>query len=103
MTMNSTILIVDDDPLNLKVLEEILVADGHKIHVAVSGEIALKAIADLHPDLILLDIIKPGMNGLEVCRRLKATPTTAVIPILFISTPAETKENSGSRPEGWII
>lgn len=92
MTLKSAILIIDDDPHNFKVLEEILTADGHEVHAAVSGEVALKAIADWQPDLILLDIVMPGMNGLEVCRRLKANPTTAVIPILFISTPAETEE-----------
>jgi signal transduction histidine kinase len=79
------ILIVDDEPLNLKTLGAHLKTD-YEILVAKNGEQALKlAFADIRPDLILLDIMMPGMDGYEVCRRLKADPRTQNIPIIFIS------------------
>ncbi len=88
--MKGNILIVDDNPDNLSVLEGILAADGHEVRPAVSGEIALKAVAARLPDLILLDIMMPGLDGFEVCRRLKDSPVTAAIPVLFISALDET-------------
>jgi PAS domain S-box-containing protein len=88
--MNGNILIVDDNPDNLRVLEGILAADGHEVRLAGGGEIALKAVAAKSPDLILLDIMMPGLDGFEVCRRLKACPSTAAIPVLFISALDET-------------
>jgi two-component system, cell cycle sensor histidine kinase and response regulator CckA len=92
MAMISKILIIDDDPHNQKVLEEILVADGHKVRAAVSGESAFKIIAKWLPDLILLDVAMPGTSGHVICRRLKANLATLDIPVLFISTPTETDE-----------
>ena len=88
--MIGNILIIDDNPDNLRVLEGILAADGYEVRPAVSGEIALKAVAARSPDLILLDIMMPGMDGFDVCRRLKADPSTAAIPVLFISALGET-------------
>ena len=71
-----TILIVDDTPANLSLLSEILKQD-YRTKAAVSGEKALKiAFSETPPDLILLDIMMPGMDGYEVCRRLKANPAT---------------------------
>ena len=90
--MTGIILIVDDNPDNLKVLEDILVTDGHRVRAAVNGEVALRAVAACLPDLILLDIMMPGMDGFEVCRRLKNDPSTASIPILFLSALAYTED-----------
>ena len=87
--MNSSILIVDDNTHNLRVLEEILAAEDHDICMAVNGELALRSVATRTPELILLDIMMPGMDGFEVCRHLKADPVTADIPVLFISALAE--------------
>lgn len=79
------ILIVDDIPDNIRLLSSMLVEHGYRVRKVVSGERALKAIALQVPDLILLDIRMPDMDGYEVCRRLKASDITKEIPIIFIS------------------
>lgn len=80
-----TILIVDDEPGNIRILLELLRAD-FMIKVAINGETALKlAHSETPPDLILLDVVMPGIDGHEVCRRLKADPQTRDIPIIFIT------------------
>ncbi len=79
------ILIVDDTIANLQLLAGMLKEDGYKVRPASSGKIALEAIAKKPPDLILLDIKMPEMDGYEVCARLKSNPVTYHIPILFIS------------------
>jgi len=78
---------VDDQPANLDVLCELLEAEGYKISMAPSGEIALKIAtrAETTPDLILLDVMMPGMDGYEVCRRLKQDGKTREIPVIFIT------------------
>ncbi|MEJ2199779.1 MAG: diguanylate cyclase [Desulfuromonadaceae bacterium] len=86
------ILIIDDNLDNLRVLEGILAAEGHQVRAAVSGEIALKAVAARAPELILLDVVMPEMDGFEICRRLKANPATSDIPVLFVSALAATEE-----------
>ena len=78
------ILIVDDERFNLNTLHGLL-KDDHKIMVATHGEQALKAALTGRPDLILLDITMPDMDGYEVCRRLKADPLTMGVPIIFIT------------------
>ncbi len=79
------ILIVDDTPANLKLLSQILSSHGYKIRVALSGSQALTSVELAQPDLILLDIKMPDMNGFEVCRQLKANSKTSQIPVIFIS------------------
>ena len=74
----NNILIVDDTPVNHKVLQEILTEQGYLIRSALSGEIALKYAQTDPPNLILLDIIMPGMDGYEVCRFLKSNKLTRV-------------------------
>jgi hypothetical protein len=97
--MNPLILIVDDTPTNIHVLNEALHAD-YRIKVATSGATAL-AIAnnpESRPDLILLDIMMPEMDGYEVCRRLKKTPETQSIPVIFVTAKTdETDEEFGLR------
>jgi len=87
--MGGNILLIDDNLINLMVLEEILVGDGHQVRSATSGELALKSITAQAPELILLDMLMPGMDGFEVCRRLKSSPSTSDIPVLFISALAD--------------
>lgn len=93
-TMNTpteprTVLIVDDSPANLDLLKGILRAT-YKIKAATSGEKALQIAAKLPaPDLILLDVAMPDIDGYEVCRRLKADPLTAALPILFVTGCAD--------------
>jgi len=82
---NAQILIVDDTATNLSVLRNMLEAEGYSIAVAASGERALSIIPRLQPDLILLDIMMPGIDGIEVCRQLKASEATQAIPVIFVT------------------
>ncbi len=89
---SANILIVDDNPNNLQVLGSILQEAGFRIRPALSGEIALRAAdADL-PDLILLDVRMPGMDGYETCQQLKADPAKRDVPVIFISALDETED-----------
>jgi two-component system cell cycle response regulator len=81
----ATILIVDDAPDNLAALRQQMVEQGYQTVVADTGERALQLALRLEPDLILLDIMMPGMDGLETCRQLKAHATTQHIPVIFMS------------------
>jgi len=90
--MHSEILIVDDDPVNLNVLRQALESEGYNIIVAPSGTVALKIVAQNQPELILLDILMPEINGFETCRRLKADKATADIPVIFITAKVETED-----------
>jgi PleD family two-component response regulator len=88
---HGNILIIDDSPENLSVLTRMLVEQGYQARPAISGELALKAIPKVRPDLILLDIMMaPGLDGYEVCRRLKADELTRDIPIVFMSALHDT-------------
>jgi signal transduction histidine kinase len=81
----STILIVDDTPANLRLLAEMLSAQGYRVRPAPNGDRALATIRKELPDLILLDIMMPEMDGFEVCRRLKADEHARGVPVIFIS------------------
>jgi two-component system, NtrC family, sensor kinase len=81
----NSILIVDDIPTNIKVLVDYLNQSGFKISVAKSGESALEKAQKVSPDLILLDIMMPGIDGFETCRRLKANPQIQKIPVVFMT------------------
>jgi phosphoserine phosphatase RsbU/P len=91
-TVMQSILLVDDQPANLWVLFQTLKSMGCDLFVAKSGETALMIAQKAHPDLILLDIIMPGIDGFEVCRRLKADPATEKIPVIFLSARDETAD-----------
>ncbi len=80
-----SILIVDDNPQNLATLTQILTNQGYSVHPAINGEVALIVAQTLVPDVILLDIRMPGLDGYEVCQQLKAVEATREIPILFLS------------------
>jgi phosphoserine phosphatase RsbU/P len=86
------ILIVDDTPANLKLLSQILTDQGYKVRVAVNGAQALASIDLAMPDLILLDVKMPGIDGFEVCRQLKTNPKTNKIPVIFISALDDLKD-----------
>lgn len=79
------ILIVDDTPANLRVLDAMLTAQGYNVRKALNGSIALRACQAVLPNLILLDIMMPDMDGYEVCQRLKASEKTCKIPVIFLS------------------
>ena len=80
-----TILLVDDTLENLDVLDDLLTGQGYEVRRAIDGAMALRAVAADPPDLILLDIMMPGMDGYEVCARLKADGNNWGIPVVFIS------------------
>ncbi len=84
-TDQKTILIVDDEVRNITLLKAMLMSDEHHLAGALSGEEALQAIVENPPDLILLDVMMPGIDGFEVCRRLKANQHTQMIPILMVT------------------
>jgi two-component system, chemotaxis family, sensor kinase Cph1 len=79
------VLVVDDQPSNLRFLSDLLTAQGYQVYRAICGQLALNSAIAHCPDLILLDIRMPKMNGYEVCRRLKATAETQQIPVIFLS------------------
>lgn len=79
------ILIVDDNPTNLRVLGHLLKPYDAELSVASSGEKALEIVKDIPPTLILLDVMMPALNGFEVCKRLKADEKTRDIPVIFIT------------------
>jgi PAS domain S-box-containing protein len=81
----SKILIVDDKPTNLRFLSKILSEQGYKVQRAICGQLALNGAMDAPPDLILLDVMMPRIDGYEVCQRLKSTPQTSEIPVIFLS------------------
>ena len=92
--INGSILVVDDIPANLGILYELLSKAGLEVRLAYSGSAALKAIKNNPPDLLLLDIIMPGMDGYEVCRQLKADSKTKHIPILFLTAKNDVKDEN---------
>src|SRR3954468_24869031 len=90
--MSSRILIVDDTPANLQALAATLKEQGYQISVANNGRQALVAVARVHPDLILLDVMMPEMDGFEACRHLKSSAATSGIPIIFLTARTETSD-----------
>src|SRR5574343_218038 len=96
------ILVVDDSPDNIDLLSEIL-RDEYRIRIATSGEKALKIVySDEPPDLILLDIMMPGISGLEICRRLKANPDRRRIPIIFVTAMSSTEDEKRGLETGAV-
>lgn len=79
------ILIIDDNPENLRLLSRMLIRRGYEVRQALNGIIALRAIEIQRPDIVLLDIMMPQMNGYEVCKEIKNNPETADIPVIFLS------------------
>ena len=92
---STNILLVDDVKDNLEILGDLLSFNGHGVQKAQSGEEALERVQESHPDLILLDVLMPDMNGFDVCKLLKADENTKDIPVMFVSsmTDLESKVN----------
>jgi len=92
MITAGTILVVEDTPTSLELITYILTGEGYQVRTADSGELALASVEDKPPELILLDIIMPGMDGFEVLRRLKAQEKTHDIPVIILSALTETAQ-----------
>ena len=89
MERQPKILAVDDTPANIKILDAVLTPRGYTLVSASSGQEALEKVAEEMPDLVLLDIVMPGMDGYEVCRRLREQPATRLLPVVMITASGE--------------
>ncbi len=87
--MPARVLVVDDVPANVRLLEAKLQAEYYEVLTAHDGPAALEAAARHQPDIVLLDVMMPGMDGFEVCRRLKAEPATAHVPVVMVTALSE--------------
>ena len=79
------ILVVDDTPTNVKLLADLLTAKGHAVATATSGVEALAEVQRDRPDLVLLDVMMPGLNGYDVCRKLREDPATSLLPVVMVT------------------
>ena len=89
---NASIMVVDDQPANLKLLEDMLKVRGYKVRSFPRGRLALAAAVQNPPDLFLLDINMPEMNGYEVCECLKSNPELSSAPVIFLSALSATED-----------
>ena len=92
------ILIVDDTPANLRLLAQLLTEHGYKVRAVLNGQRAIEAAQAQVPDLILLDVMMPELDGYAVCQRLKSLPATREVPVIFITAYPE-RFLTGERPE----
>ena len=86
------ILVVDDDPTNLEVLRVRLSAQGYEVVIAVDGEDALRRARELKPDLVLLDVMMPKLDGISVLKELKGDITLGYIPVILVTAKADTRD-----------
>ncbi|HEX5612739.1 MAG TPA: response regulator [Burkholderiales bacterium] len=92
MTRKARILVIDDTPANVKLLADLLTVKGYDVVTAANGEEGLKKLAAERPDLVLLDIMMPGMNGYDVCRAIRADTTNGVLPVVMVTSLDPTQE-----------
>ena len=90
--MNSNVLIVDDNPDNLLILQTILRKNGFRVRTAAGGREALALLAAEVPDAVLLDVMMPDMNGLEVLERIRETPATARLPVIMVTAKSHDED-----------
>ncbi len=86
----ATILVVDDTPTNLGLLFKALEQANYRVLISTSGEVALRTLQHTTPDIVLLDVMMPGIDGFETCRQLKSNPALADIPVIFLTALHET-------------
>jgi class 3 adenylate cyclase len=86
MTVQAKVLVVDDTPHNVKLLADLLSVKGYAVSTAVNGEEALAKVAADPPDIVLLDVMMPGLSGYDVCRRLRAEPATELLPVVMVTS-----------------
>ena len=90
--MNERVLVVDDTPANIQAVAAILKTQGYQLSVATTGQQALDILGRVHPDLILLDVMMPGLDGFETCRRIKGAEAWRDIPIIFLTAKTDTAD-----------
>ncbi len=86
MSETAKVLVVDDTPHNVKLLADLLAVKGYAVATAVNGEEALVKVSSERPDLVLLDVMMPGLSGYDVCRRIRADPVTALLPVVLVTS-----------------
>lgn len=91
-SQSGLILVVDDEERHRRLLRDMLEADGYRVEVAKDGKTALERVKEAPPDVILLDVMMPGVDGFEVCRQLKKAPETAPIPVLLVTSLSERED-----------
>jgi adenylate cyclase len=84
--MAGRILVVDDQRANVEMVAGVLRARGYEVLTAMDGESALERVRSGHPDLVVSDILMPGMNGYDLCRRLRAEPETTLLPVILVTS-----------------
>src|SRR3954464_12991136 len=100
--MSARILIVDDTPANIQMLMAILKKEGYQLSAATNGRQALEAIEKVRPDLVLMDVVMPEMDGYEACRQIKASPKWRDLPIIFLTAKTETADISRGLDVGAV-
>lgn len=98
--MSRRILIVDDDPRLLHVVSMYLGIEGYEVDTAPNGEEGLRILEQRRPDLIVLDVMMPGIDGLEACRRIKSNPETRTIPVVLFTALSRTDDVENGRAAG---
>ena len=96
-----TVLVVDDTPDNLDLMKALL-SPHYKVKVAINGEVALKLVSASAPDIILLDVMMPGINGYEVCQRLHDNPATREIPVVLVTAISEAMDEGKGFEAGAV-
>lgn len=102
MKPKNKILIVDDEPVNVKVLQRKLEKSGYEVRMATNGFECLERVDEEHPDIILLDIMMPDMDGVETCQRLKQNPKTETIPVIFVTAKMDRTDKISGLESGAI-
>ena len=100
--MAHRILVVDDDPVIVRLLEVNLRLDGYEVETASRGEEGLERAEATVPDLVLLDVMMPGLDGWETCRRLRGIPALAETPVIFLSARAQDDDRSRGESLGSV-
>ncbi len=96
------ILIVDDSPTELHVMQQMLERHGFDTVIAEEGETGLRLAAERHPDLILMDVVMPGINGFQATRELSRNPATAAIPVVMVTTKGEKTDRIWGMRQGAV-
>lgn len=99
-TNGSNVLVVDDDPVNRHLVSDVLRQEGYRVNEAESGEVALASVKRSQPDIILLDVMMPGINGFDVARMLKSDPVSQGIPIIIVTSLEDSKSRGLALLQG---
>jgi len=94
------ILVVDDSPTEVHVLQTILEKNGHEVVVADSGEAGIQKAKEVLPDLVLMDVVMPGMNGFQATRKISKNPETSSIPIIMVTTKDQRTDKEWGLRQG---